>query len=247
LPAVEIREYRTKELDLKGGTVIDGFPSIGLVSTIASNYLIEVLQLDCIAVLESELFPPLSMIFARKPKFPARIHASQEHGVAAFTAEFTPVPTLDRAIAKAMLGWAMRKGCEAIITSMGFPAPEAREPDVEPQLYGVGSTDSARKKLEEAGIAQLEMGMITGVPAVLLNEGKWENFDVIALLVQADPRIPDHRAAAKVVQAMNRLLPRVEVDVGPLLAEAEEIERRLRLMRSQAKVLEAHPQPTIYG
>jgi uncharacterized protein len=89
--------------------------------------------------------------------------------------------------------------------------------------------------------------MITGVPAVLLNEGKWENFDVIALLVQADPRIPDHRAAAKVVQAMNRLLPRVEVDVGPLLVEAEEIERRLRLMRSQAKVLEAHPQPTIYG
>jgi uncharacterized protein len=208
-----------------------------------------VLQLDCIAVLESEFFPPLSMIFAKKPKFPARIHASQEHGVAAFTAEFTPMPSLDRAIAKTMLGWARRKGCDTIITSMGFPAPETTEPAREPQLFGVGSSDSARRKLDEAGIVQLETGMITGVPAVLLNEGKWENFDVIALLVQADPRIPDHRAAAKVVQVINRLLPQVEVDVGPLLIEAEEIERRLKTMRSQAKVLEAHPQPpaTIYG
>ncbi|HEC95172.1 MAG TPA: proteasome assembly chaperone family protein, partial [Thermoplasmatales archaeon] len=36
---VELIEF--EKVDLKGGTVIAGFPSIGLVSTVAANYLID--------------------------------------------------------------------------------------------------------------------------------------------------------------------------------------------------------------
>lgn len=88
--------------------------------------------------------------------------------------------------------------------------------------------------------------MVTGIPATLLNNGKWEDFNVIALLVQADPRIPDHRAGAKVVQTINKLLPHVKVDIGPLISSAEEIEKRLKTIRSHAKVVEQPPITAMY-
>ncbi|RKX47328.1 MAG: proteasome assembly chaperone family protein, partial [Thermotogae bacterium] len=37
----EVRLIEFKEIDLQNGTIIAGFPSIGLVSTIAANYLID--------------------------------------------------------------------------------------------------------------------------------------------------------------------------------------------------------------
>ena len=239
---MELREYKDKQLTLKGSTVLDGFPCVGLAGAIAASYLIWSLELDCIAVLDSANFPPLSMIYGKKPKFPARIHASPYHRVAVFTAEFTAPLSLDRTLAKTMLRWSRRNECSNLITTMGMFRVE-EEPAQEPQLIGVGSNETARARLEAAGIEQLDVGMVAGIPAVLLNEGKWEDFDVIALLVQVHPGVPDFRAGARVVQAVNRILPKMRLDIKPLLAQAEEIERRLKAMRSQARVIEPETAP----
>ena len=40
---VEINEIR--RMDLEGATIVDGFPSVGLVSSIATNYIIKLLNL----------------------------------------------------------------------------------------------------------------------------------------------------------------------------------------------------------
>src|SRR6058998_259775 len=68
---VEVRTL--KEVDLKGGTVVAAFPSIGLVSTITATYMITNLKTDQVVALESPDFPSLSMIYAKKPKFPAHV------------------------------------------------------------------------------------------------------------------------------------------------------------------------------
>ncbi len=101
---IDIRKY--KDINLRDGVVLDGFPSVGLVSSISASYLISSLQLDQIAVLDSEHFPPVSLVYEGKPKFPARIHASENHKMAVFSAEFTPNPSLDRAIGRKILSWA---------------------------------------------------------------------------------------------------------------------------------------------
>ncbi len=79
---VEVRTL--KEVDLKGGTVVAAFPSIGLVSTITATYMITNLKTDQVVALESPDFPSLSMIYAKKPKFPARVYASQDPKIAIF-------------------------------------------------------------------------------------------------------------------------------------------------------------------
>jgi predicted ATP-grasp superfamily ATP-dependent carboligase len=51
MPVVEVRPF--KRVNLMGGVVIDGFPSVGFVSTIAATYLISSLKLDQIAAMDS--------------------------------------------------------------------------------------------------------------------------------------------------------------------------------------------------
>ena len=60
-PNIEIRTI--KEVNLKGGTVIDGFPSIGLINAIASGCFIHSLKNELVAVLDSLGFPALSVIY----------------------------------------------------------------------------------------------------------------------------------------------------------------------------------------
>src|SRR5438132_5930208 len=68
-------ELRTiKEVDMKGGTVVAAFPSVGLVSTITATYLITTLPTDQVTALESPDFPSTPMPHASKPKFPARVY-----------------------------------------------------------------------------------------------------------------------------------------------------------------------------
>jgi len=90
-------------MDLTDGVVIEGFPSVGLVTTIAATYLISSLKLDQMAAMDSAWFPPVSMIYAEKPKFPARIYASARDKIAVCLSEFTPTIYLDRFIARSIL------------------------------------------------------------------------------------------------------------------------------------------------
>ena len=52
----------------------------------------------------------------------------------------------------------------------------------------------ARSKLVNLGIPQLPNGSITGIPALLLNESRWINLDVVVLLVKVLRNTPDFRA-----------------------------------------------------
>ena len=58
----DIRIFELKKTDLKGATVIDGFPSIGLVSSIVANYLVNALELEQIGIMDSSFFPSISLI-----------------------------------------------------------------------------------------------------------------------------------------------------------------------------------------
>ncbi len=240
---VQIQILEFKKMQLDGATMIDGFPSVGLASTIAANYLVASLDLDQVAAIDSNYFPPMSMVYSSKPKFPARIYADENRKIAVCVSEFTPITYLDRPLARTIFEWSQKQRCSLIITSVGMPAEEKEQAPHESAVLGVGSTDRARKRLDEAKVGQLELGIISGISGVLMNLGRWENYDVIALSVKVHPQVADAMAAVKLVEAYNKLLPQVEVDVGPLKEEAEKIEGRLKNIRTGVKPVEG-PVPT---
>ncbi|MCP8309775.1 MAG: proteasome assembly chaperone family protein [archaeon] len=240
---IELREF--KKMKLNGATIIDGFPSVGLVNTIAANYLVAALKLDQIAALDSDRFPAVSMIYANKPKFPARVYAREELKTVVFLSEFRILPHLYRPLAKTLLNWAKEQKCSLIISPVGYPV-ELLSISEEPVVQGVGSTDRARERLISNGIKQLSIGIIPGISGLLLNEGRWANFDVISLIIPIQPNIPEVKAAVKAVEIIDKLIPEIEIDVAPLYQEAERIAERLKVLRKQAKPIESQPPWGVY-
>lgn len=235
MPEIHVREF--KKSRLRDASVIDGFPSLSSISSIAATYLVSSLNLDQIAALDSEDFPPISMVYDSKPKFPARIYARRD--LAAFVSEFTPHPRLFRRIANVMIEWSRRNQCDRIVTFLGVPHRTSEgTSEAAPEVYSVATTQRGRSLLNEVGIPQLKIGIVPGIAGVLLNEGKWNQFEVIALITESRSDIPDARAAARILEAMDKLLPDLHIDLTPLYDSAERIETTLKTLREQAKPME---------
>jgi len=256
----EIKVYELRKVDLKGATVIDGFPSVGLVSSIVANYLINFLKLEQIGIMDSVYFPTVSLVREAEPLNPVRIYAGEKISspdgdsdqVVAFISEFQPPPNLVKPIAHTMLDWAQEQRCKQLISPEGLVVDrtpeegeedevegggegEAQEEEELVDVYGIGSTKRSRKVLESHDIALFMEGVITGVAGVLLNEGKSRDFDVISLMAEAHPDYPDARAAAKVIETIDKMLLHIHLDAKPLYVEAEKIEGQLKSIHAQAK------------
>lgn len=251
LEDVEICDF--EDMDLQGATVIAGFPSIGLVSTIAANYLIDALNLKQIGCVNSSQFPALSVVHTGEPLSPVRIYAGiQNNGekIVVFVSEFKPKPNLINSISDVIMKWVSDKKCKTLISPEGMVV-EGKSPEDEhvADAYAIGSTEHARKTLSAKNIPQFKNGIIAGVSGVLLNRGKQSNFDVISILAEAHPNYPDAKAAAAAINIM-ALIMGVKINVAPLYEESERIEKQLQKFHKQAKPMVSAgqaPQPSMYG
>ncbi len=252
----DIKIYEFKRIDLKGATVIDGFPSVGLVSSIAANYLIKVLDMEHIGIMDSVQFPTVSLIRDAKPLSPVRIYAGRKERngdqIVAFISEFQAPPNLIRPIAYGMVEWAMEQKCKMIVSPEGLVVdPELRDSaEISDVVFGIASTVRGRELLKQHGIQSFEEGVISGVAGVLLNEGRKRDFDVMTLLAEAHPDFPDAKAAALVLEAIDELLLGIDFDAKPLFEEASRIEEHIREIQKQAvtkKEEPGMPRPEMYG
>ena len=249
---VEIIDF--EDVDLQNATVIAGFPSIGLVSTIVANYMIDALGLKQIGALNSPHFPTLSVVHTGEPLSPVRIYGGTlESGdkIAVFVSEFKPKPNLINALSNAILNWVQKKKCNLLISPEGMVVEgKSSEGDNVVDAYAIGSTENARQTLQSKNIPQFKNGIIAGVSGVLLNKGKQTNFDVISILSEAHPNYPDARAAASAINVIATVVG-VKINVGPLYDEAERIEKQLQRFHKQAKPMTSGaapiPQPSMYG
>jgi len=252
---VKIYEF-DPDLDLSGAKLVDGFPSVGLVSTIAANYLIDSLKLKQIGVMDNLSFPTLSVVHNGEPLSPVRLYGGEigaagdkgrREKIVVFVSEFQPVATLVRPIAESILEWAKAKKCGYVISPEGLVLEGEAAEDDRVEVYGIGSTPRSNALLKERNIPQFKEGIITGVSGVLLNQGKREQFDVVSILAEAHPNYPDARSAAVVIEVIARLLG-LHINVEPLLREAEGFEQQIKKLQQKATTKERAPaSPQMYG
>jgi len=81
-PRIRIKEL--KSVNLEGGYLIDGFPSVGFSSAIATESMIHTSQFELAGVISSDSFPPISIIKEGKPNFATRIFVNEELKVGTF-------------------------------------------------------------------------------------------------------------------------------------------------------------------
>lgn len=233
-PIIEIRKI--KEINIEGGVVFDGFHGIGLTSTIACGCFINSLKTELVGILDSPLFPPISVIYEGKPNFPARIYANEEKKLGFFISELVLDPSAYRPVADLILRWSKDNKCKTIISIVGKAVEKedkTTKEDEEPSLNVISNSPIIMKELDDVGILPLKNGTINGIPGILLNESNWKNIDVIVFVVDFIFGVPDFRAAANVVQAISKIVPEAYCEIQPLIKEAENMENNLKMIRSQ--------------
>ena len=233
-----IHNYSDKTL--KNAVALIGFPSIGLVSSIATNFLSRELGLNLIAGMSSPEFPPYAVIHNGIPLPPLRIYAGDRECddgmkcdcLVVITSEFLPKPEMHYPIAMALLDWLHEHDVNTIITLDGLP-----QTDNETILVGTGSTQISMDIMNKYGINSMQDGLIRGISGIMLYEGANRGVNVITLMGSAKVDMPDPRGAARLMEPLSRMLPELKIDPEPLYAEAEEIEKRMKSGHPEVKEL----------
>ena len=218
-----------------GGTAICGFSTVGSVGVIATSHLIQPLELSPMGTVMHPKFPAIALIHDAVPKHPVRVY--QGEGVGVFTAEIQFPSENDVYFGETVMEWFTKGGFDRLIVIDGVVSNDLGIKE-DSDLWGVASTQVSRNQLDNAGIQQIQQGIVAGIAGYLIAEGERRGLDVTALLAECNPMYPDARAALIAVEGLSELMDR-EIPVQGLLDDARNIEERVReaFERAQAMAL----------
>ena len=214
---------------VKAPTVIEGFPGFGLVSTIATGFLIDHLKCEQIGRYWFEEGQPTIAIHACHLIDPIGVYYNKKYNVV-LVHSIAPAANTEWKAAEIVLDVAKQVGAKEIITLEGVGSQEADQT----RGFFCTSNPAHRKNFEKLGIDCLGEGIIVGVTAALLTKAPIKGLDVCALFAETHSNLPDSKAAAKIIEILDRYLG-LKVDYQPLLKQAAEFEKKLRAMLEQAQ------------
>ncbi len=218
----------------KDSWLVVGLPDAGLVGAISTAHLVRALGLEAIAYVESELLPPVIVVHQSKVYDPMRVFGKE--GLMVLSSEVPIHPSLVYPLGKSVVDWAVRESAKGIIAITGIAVPNRLEIET-PEVYGIAGSSELYGVLAKANIKSFEEGFVVGPTAVMMREGIKRGLPTITLLAQCFLEYPDPGAAAQAITALNKMLE-MDVDVKPLLEEAEMIRVRTReLMKRTAEFM----------
>src|SRR5579863_4246487 len=128
----DVQIIDTRDEPLTGAMMVIGFPTHGLVGSVAASYLVHTLDMAAVAYMVSETFPPTVIMEEGVVSAPIRFYASKlvcgvdrscEQLVVAIS-DIQPPPEILNDLGRAILDWAEMKGIQLIVAVEGQPLEE---------------------------------------------------------------------------------------------------------------------------
>lgn len=206
----------------KNPIILEGFPGFGLVGTIASEFLIDHLKTEQIGSIRLKGMPAMIAVHEGKVVDPIGIFYNEEHNIV-IVHGVTGVHGLEWKITEAVRDIAEKLEAREIISLEGIGSTT---PSEESKTFYHSSDEEKEKKLREAGAEELKEGIIMGTTGVMMLEAE-KGMTVTSLFAETHSELPDSKAAAKVIEILDKYLE-LEVDYKPLLKQAEKFESKLK-------------------
>lgn len=242
--AHELHIVDTRDESLRGAMMVVGFPTHGLVGSVAVSYLVHTLDMTAIGYMASEDFPPTVVMEEGVVNAPVRFYASKtvcgvdqscEQLVVAISDIQPPAEILTH-MGRAILDWAEQKGVQLIVAVEGQPMEE----EIKGDARVVAMANRAAAPLLGKYHFDPANGVVTGFAGGLLLSAIGRQIPVLCVVAQAHKDYPDARAAAKVIESINPLVPMLVLDTKPLREKAREIEGEVRkTLQQQAQSISA--------
>jgi uncharacterized protein len=222
--------------DVKDAVVLEGSPELGLIGNILGWLLVEELKMKQIGHIDSKEFPPLAVLYKGIAIHPFRIYSTD--GIVLFLSDFIVPPTVSYDMSNAIVDWMERNNSKEFITFNSMVVMEKSD-----SVAGAANSEDSLKRLGDIELPILPFGNINGLSGSLLTKTASKNIPGTCLFAEVLNQYPDPRAAASLVNVLNKMLD-IEVNAEPLLKEAEEIEERLKEL---AKRVPSEPESPIYS
>lgn len=226
------------DVDLTGSLMLVGLPSQGLVGSIAASYLVETLAMQDVGAIDAEEFPPTVSVRKGVGYGIVSMHASELvcgldgkcDRLVVLKADIPLPPELFHGIASALLDWAEIKAIDTIVSLEGFHA----EGEEEVGVLGVASR-AAEALLERFDIEPVQDVILSGFGSALIVAANRKRRKAIGLFTKAKAEVADARAAARLIEAVDPMLPNLRLEAAPLLQKAEALELSLSKKGDEAR------------
>jgi len=222
LGAPEAQVVQTRDIKMDQPLLICGFPSAGVVGTIAASAIIEQFEMEEIAHIRSKYMPSAAVFIDGRLRHPFRIYASEKRNLLVVMTELPVAEEGMYHVSSILLDWASSIGVKETVVIDGIPVQGL--PADRKVLYA--AEESKLKDLQEDKEMEiLKKGIITGIAGSILSETLCRDMVGFALLTPALIMIPDPEGAVKLLQALNRLY-----DVG---VKVEELQKSGDIIREK--------------
>ena len=224
--------------DVKDAIVLEGSPELGLIGNILGWLLVEELKMKQIGYIDSKEFPPLAVLYKGIAIHPFRVYSTD--GIVLFLSDFIIPPNVSYDMSNAIVDWMERNNSKGLITFNSMVVMEKTG-----SVAGTANSEDALKKLGDLDLPILPFGNINGLSGSLLTKTAIKNIPASCLFAEVLNQYPDPRAAASLVNVLNKML-NIDVNAQPLLKEADEIEERLKELAKRVQK-ENEPESPIYS
>jgi len=222
--------------DVKDAVVLEGSPELGLIGNILGWLLVEELKMKQIGYIDSKEFPPLAVLYKGIAIHPFRIYSSE--GIVLFLSDFIIPPTVSYDMSNAIVDWMERNNSKELITFNSMVVMEKSD-----SVAAAANSEDALKRLGDLKLPILPFGNVNGLSGSLLTRTAIKDIPASCLFAEVLNQYPDPRAAASLVNVLNKML-NIKVNAEPLLKEAEEIEERLKELANR---VQKEPESPIYS
>ena len=205
----------------KNCTLVEGFPGFGLVGTIASEFLLEHLKVEQIGKVICNELPAVAAIHQGKLVEPLGIFYSKKYNLVLLHA-ITASAGLEWKLANIVTELSKQLNVKEIVCMEGVGSNQETHTS---RVFFHSNNEKGSNKLKKLKIEALKEGIIVGVTSAVLLRA--EKIPVSCIFAETHTNLPDSKAAAKVVEVIDKYLG-LKIDYKPLLIQAEKFEGKLR-------------------
>jgi uncharacterized protein len=227
-------EIIVEKLDIKNPVIVTSFPGIGLVGTIASAHLITEFKLKSVGYIDAKNLPPIATLLDGIVVPPIRIYQLTDNEIVFIHSDVPIKEEIVYDLVHRIVEWASGINAKKIYSMAGVATFEGKN-----RVFGAATREELLDELKEH-VEIFKTGTISGIAGSILNECVIRRFPGLILLGETYGFNPDPRAAAQVIEALNKIFG-MDVGTERLIKEAEFIEAQMQKLAEETKVQEEKP------
>jgi uncharacterized protein len=203
---------------------IIGFQGVGMVGTLASQHLADILGCELIGHIESEYLPPIAILNNSTLNYPIRIYYQKKNNVVIISSEVPVSSEFAFEMSHDIIELMNKFKAKQIIVLEGL-VTKSEQPN-HSKIFGVPTNEKVKKYLNDNNVDIIGNGAILGVAGSVLLSSIQNGFTGYALMAESHMNLPDASAASVIIKKLSDIL-KIKLDTKELDKKGRDVDKKV--------------------